>query len=611
MRNHDTLSAAARQIRHYLIKMTTAAGSGHLSSSLSAVELMVGLLFSGVFRANLRQPDYPNNDRLVFSKGHAAPLLYALYAVAGRLPVSELQRLRKFGSRLEGHPMPSFRYTEVPTGSLGQGLSIALGQALAASLQKLSYRVYCLLGDAEMTEGSVWEAVQLAGHLRVGNLVGIIDLNGFGQTGPTMLGRDARAMAARVRPFGWETVIVDGHDLAAVVEAYRRANRVRRQPVMIIAKTFKGRGVARIENKPNWHGRVLTKPEAAEAIRALGRIQSIPRLSVATPERRSPTRFKRGAAKPVPTKPGQLMSVREALGRALVRLGPAWPAMVVLDGEVKNSTYTELFERKFPRRFFQGHIGEQNLVGLGAGLARRGLVPVTATFAAFFTRAFDQLRMLSYSQSHAIFIGTHAGAHIGQDGVSQMGLQDLAMFRTLENCSVLYPSDAVAAEKLLAQALRTDGLVYLRATRQAMPVLYASSKNFPIGGSQTLRSSSADRCTVVAAGATVYEAVQAADVLRRRRIHIRVIDAYSVKPLDVRTLKRAAQQTRTLIVVEDHYPEGGLAEAVRSGLGRAAGAVISLSVNRTPRSGTPADLYRYERLDAAAIITAVQRHLRP
>lgn len=610
MTTKNNLEELSRLIRIWLVRMTTAAGSGHLTSSLSAVELMTGLMFSGVFRADLKRPEYPNNDRLFFSKGHAAPLLYALYSVAGRVSVKELLTLRKFSSRLEGHPMTRFPYTEVPTGSLGQGLSVALGEALAASIDKLPYRVYCLLGDSEMAEGSVWEAIQLAGFRRVNTLVGVIDLNALGQSTATMLGHNAVAMANRIKAFGWTTITINGHDSQAMVAAYHQAMKIKDSPVMIIAKTIKGKGVALVEGKEGWHSRVLTKEQAAQALKELGSVDVRLRGVVAAPERRQPKQTARAASKDLKYTPGELIAPREALGRGLVRLAKTWPNLIVLDGEVKNSTFTELFEKKFPKRFVESYIAEQNMVGVATGLARRGKISVVATFAAFFTRAFDQLRMASYAGRHQIFIGTHVGVHIGQDGASQMGVQDVALFRTLEKSVVLYPSDAVSAERLLERSMKTPGLYYLRATRAALPVIYKSTTRFVVGGSAVLRKSKKDVATIIAAGITVHEALKAADILAKRNITIRIIDLYSIKPIDTTTLKQAVRETKILIVVEDHYPEGGIGEAVRTALIKDAGRVISLAVRKTPRSGRPEELLAYEGIDASAIVRLIMKTLK-
>ncbi len=600
----------SKRIRADLIRMTTAAGSGHLTSSLSAVELMAGLLFGGIFRADLKRPDYSNNDRLIFSKGHAAPLLYALYAATGVLSPKELLKLRQFGSHLEGHPTPRFPYTEVPTGSLGQGLSVALGEALAASMDKLPYRVYCLLGDSEMAEGSVWEAIQMAGFRKVHNLVAVVDMNGLGQSMRTMLGHQAKVMAKRVEAFGWKTIIIDGHDAKEVVDAYRAAGKVKDQPVMIIGQTVKGQGVSFIAGKEGWHGKVLSKEQSIRALEELGPIDSRVKGSVTRPARKQPAlppRQKTAAAK---YKLGELISPRLALGQALARLGRLTPGLVVLDGEVKNSTYTDLFEKKFPKRFIEGYIAEQNMIGVATGLSRRGKIPVSATFSAFLTRAFDQLRMASYTESPQVVIGTHPGVHIGQDGASQMGLQDISLFRTLEKSTIVYPADAVAAAKLLEKSLKTPGIAYIRATRADLPVIYPPTKVFTIGGSSTLRKSIRDRATIVAAGVTVHEALRAAEMLAKNKIHVRVIDLYSIKPIDVATLKRAARETKHLIVVEDHYPEGGIAEAIRSALEKDSSAVISLAVRRTPRSGRPEELLHFEGIDAQTIVSSVMKLIR-
>lgn len=587
--------------------MTTAAESGHLSSSLSAVELMTGLMFSGVFRADLQRPEYPNNDRLIFSKGHAAPLLYALYAAAGRLTPGQLMKLRQFSSALEGHPTRRFSYTEVPTGSLGQGLAVALGEAIAARMDKLPYHVYCLLGDSEMMEGSVWEAIQLAGHLGVHQLVGILDLNGLGQSGPTLLRRNATAMARRIGAFGWTTILVNGHDHEAVVAAYRKALTGKSGPTMIIAKTTKGKGVKLIEGKEGWHGRVLSPKQAEQALRDLGRINDHLRGRVATPLRRRVKALPLRSLPPARFRLGQEVSPRLAIGQALQSFGRGAPRIVVVDGEVKNSTYTDLFGQKYPKRFVEGYIAEQLMVGLSTGLARRGWLPVAATFAAFWTRAFDQLRLASYADTHQVFIGTHPGVHIGQDGVSQMGLQDVSLFRTLEGSVLLVPSDAVAAWQLLHSALRTKGLTYVRALRADVPVLYPARRRFPVGGSHVLRRSRHDRATIVATGIAVHEALLAADTLAKENIRVRVIDCYSLKPLDLPTLQRAVRETQRLIVVEDHYPEGGVAEAIRSALGKDAGRVTSLAVRKTPRSGRPNQVLTYEGIDAQALIHEVRR----
>lgn len=600
--NTNKLTSLATQIRANIIRSTTAAGSGHLTSSLSATDIVTALLFGGTFRADLKRPHYPNNDRLIFSKGHAAPLLYCAYVAAGALPAAKLGHLRRFNSPLEGHPMPKFAFTEAPTGSLGQGLGIGLGAAIAAKMSHLSYRTYVLLGDSEMAEGSVWEAIQIAAAMNIDNLVGIIDLNGLGQSGPTMLRHDAAGMARRVAAFGWETILVDGHDVAALQTAFAKANKVRGRPTMIIARTVKGKGVSFIEGKPGWHGRPLKAEQAQRAVSDLGPIDDRLRGAVAQPRRRQPTLRAKRPVQPMAYSKGQMIAPREAIGHALVRLAPAFPNLVVLDGEVKNSSGTEIFAKKYPTQFIEGYIAEQNAVSMSGGLASRGRLPVFATFAAFMTRAFDQLRMNQYAGTHQVYVGTHPGVHIGQDGASQMGLQDIAMFRTLERSTVLYPADAVAAEALTALALKGHDINYLRATRAAMPVIYARTQRFTVGGSHVVRQSKHDVATIVVAGVTVHEALRAADILGQKKMNVRVIDVYSVKPIDVATLRKAAEQTKRLIVVEDHCSEGGIADAVRSALGAWAGCVTSLAVHKTPHSGLPSEELAHQGLDAEHIV---------
>lgn len=605
MGNEKTLTALGQQVRRDILTSTTAAGSGHATSSLSAVELMVALMFGGFFRADVRRPDSANNDRLIFSKGHAAPLLYTLYAAAGAVSERELKTLRQFTSRLEGHPSMRFPFTEAPTGSLGQGLSVGLGEATAARLQKLSFRTYVLLGDSEMAEGSVWEALQLAAFRKVDNLTAILDVNRLGQSGPTMIGHRVQDYVQRVESFGWKTVTIDGHDFAQVQRAFKTALSTKGRPTMIIAKTVKGKGVSFLENRQGWHGKALNEKQLKKALEEIGAPKKNIRGVVAKPRAQSPWFPKRRpASKRVDVAP---RSPRAAFGDALIRLAPAWPQLVVLDGEVKNSTFTEKFADHYPERFIEAYIAEQNMVGMASGLVARGFLPVTATFAAFFTRAFDQLRMAQYAGSHQIFAGTHVGVHIGEDGPSQMGLEDIAMFRTLAGSTVLYPADGAAAERLLELGLKVQGLVYLRLTRATLPTLYKNSTTFEIGGSHTLRTSRKDTVTIVAAGVTAHEALKAADELAKKKISARVVDVYSIQPIDATTLKNAARQTGRILTVEDHRLPGGIGEAVRSVLGPLAGRVRSLGVTKPPRSGRPEQLLAYEGIDVAGIVKAVTR----
>lgn len=607
MTDTEHLEQLSRLVRSHILRMTTAAGSGHMTSSLSAVELMVGLLFGGMFRADLANPKNPMNDRLVFSKGHASPLLYALYSVAGKVTPRELLRYRTFGSRLEGHPLPTFRYVDVPTGSLGQGLSIGIGEALAGRMDRLGFRTYVLLGDSEMAEGSIWEAIQYAGFAKLDTLTAVLDANRLGQSGPTMIGRDLSAIARRVESFGWRTLLIDGHDVNDILKAYATSMKTKDKPTMIIAKTIKGRGVSFLEDREGWHGRALDRKELKKALTELGRVNQKIRGMVAAPPQARPRISQRKKARKLRYRLGEMVATREAFGRALVRLAPTFPKLIVLDGEVKNSTFTELFARKYPARFIEAYVAEQHMVSMAGGLAARGKLPVVATFAAFFTRAFDQLRLAQYARTHQVFAGSHAGVSVGQDGPSQMGLEDVALFRALEHTTILYPADALATEKLLERSLKAEGIVYLRLTRAETPVIYSSTTPFTVGGSRVLRSSGRDRATILAAGITLHEALRAVDALAKRNILVRLIDLYSIQPIDVQTLHSAAQETGPLLVVEDHRPAGGIAEAARSALGAKAGIVTSLAVRKTPKSGRPEEQLRYQGLDASSIVQTLKK----
>jgi transketolase len=601
------LEKLAKLVRYYIITSTTKAGSGHPTSSLSAVELTTGLMFGGVFLYDPDRPALPNNDRFVLSKGHASPLLYALWAVAGRVTEEELLQYRVFGSPLEGHPTPHFRYVDAATGSLGQGLSLGVGMALNAKyLDKLPYRTYVLIGDSEMAEGSNWEALQIASHYKLDNLVGILDVNRLGQRGETMYGWDVEAYAERFCAFGWEAVVIDGHNFDEVLPAFRRAAEVKGKPVMIVARTIKGKGAPAVENKNGWHGKPLAKEDAEAALRLLEPLDKSLRGEMTLPEDLAPVRRGRRAVPGPVYKPGETVATRKAYGNALARLYPAFPDMVVLDGEVSNSTYAEIFREAFPERYFEMYIAEQNMVGTAVGLSSRGKMPFVSTFAAFFTRAFDQIRMSGYSDVNIKFAGSHAGVSIGEDGPSQMGLEDIAMFRNIIDSIVLCPSDAVSTEKLVEQAAGVRGIVYLRTARNATPVIYDPSETFEIGGNKVLRGSAGDRVAVVAAGITLFEALDAYEELKKEEISIRVIDLYCIKPIDASMLKSALGAARVVVTVEDHHPEGGLGEAVRGALAGDAAAVHSLAVGRIPRSGHPAELLDYEGISKTAIVAKVK-----
>lgn len=607
----EKLEKLAGLIRYSILAATTRAGSGHPTSSLSATELMAALFFGGFFRYDAGQPDYGNNDRLIFSKGHASPLFYALWVVAGKLDGQEfMQTYRKFGSPLEGHPTAAFAYAEAATGSLGQGLSMGVGFALNAQyLDKLPYTTYVLLGDSEMAEGSQYEALQLAAHYRLDNLVGILDVNRLGQRGETMYGHHLEAYQARIAAFGWETILVDGHAFPEVLAAYTAAQQRRGRPTMIIARTIKGKGISFLEDKDDWHGVTLKPAELERALPELGEIDLTIRGELAQPEKVHVEEPAPGTAAALNYPADKPVATRNAYGKALTRLYPQFPAMVSLDAETCNSTRAQYFRDAYPERFFEMYIAEQNMVGAALGLARRGKIPFVSTFAAFFARAFDQIRMSQYSDANIKFVGSHAGVSIGEDGPSQMGLEDLAMFRTILNSVVFYPADAVATERLVALAAEHRGMVYIRTTREATPILYRPEEEFRVGGCKIVRQSPKDLVTVVAAGITLFEALKAQEALLQEGVNIRVIDLYCLKPVDETTLRQAAQETKAIITVEDHYAEGGLGEAVLSSLATTAVPVHILAVRKKPKSGRPEELLDFEEISSRAIVARVKRIL--
>ena len=605
--NVAQLEKLAKLIRYYTLAMTTNAGSGHPTSSLSATELMTALLFGGVFKFDADHPEHPNNDRLVFSKGHASPLFYALWLAAGKLTEADLMTYRKFGSPLEGHPTPAFRYAEAATGSLGQGLSIGIGMALnGIRLDKLPYRTYVLLGDSEMAEGSQWESLQIAAHYHLDNLIGILDVNRLGQRGETMYGHDLTAYEKRISAFGWETITIDGHAFDEILEAYEKALKVSGRPTMIIAKTIKGKGVSFLEDREGWHGVVLNKEELGRALPELGEVDKTVRGEIRKPEDLEPERIKPEPAGKLAYSLGNAVATRNAFGNALVRIFPEFPSLVSLDAEVSNSTMALTFKDAHPERFFEMYIAEQNMVGAAVGLSNRGKLPFVSTFAAFLSRAFDQIRMSRYSDSNIKFVGSHAGVSIGPDGPSQMGLEDIALFRAILDSVVLYPCDAVSTERLVEAAARHQGIVFLRTTRMSTPVIYGNDEEFVIGGSKVLRQSATDIATVVAAGVTLHEALKAYEELKGQGINIRVIDLYSIKPLDEAALHEAAKTSKAIITVEDHYPEGGLGEAVSSALSGFAVPVHALAVRKKPKSGKPEELLDYEEISHRSIVSKVK-----
>ena len=608
----DLLNQIAKLLRYYSLVSTTAAGSGHPTSCLSAADVIAGLLAGEYFRFLPDQPEFANNDRLIFSKGHAAPLFYAFWAVAGQVTETELITLRQFESPLEGHPTRRFRFTELATGSLGQGLSAGIGMALDAKMAGLDYRTFVLLGDSEMAEGQVWEAMELAGFYHLPNLIAVVDVNRLGQRGETMLGHNWEIYSQRAKAFGWGTIEINGHDAAEILSAYQQAVEAS-GPVMIIAQTYKGKGVSFLEDKPNWHGKALSQAELEKALAELGEVDKQLRVKLPQPEQKQadepddtqeidePEQLK------IAFQPGEQMATRKVYGAALVELWNDYPNLVVLDAEVSNSTYSGIFAQVHPQHFWEMYIAEQNMVSVAGGLARRGRLPFVSTFAAFFARAFDQIRMNALSQLHVVYVGSHAGVSIGEDGSSQMGLEDLAMFRAIPESVVLYPSDANAMVAAVRLAAEQSASVYIRTSRPATPVIYPADEVFAVGQAKVLNESEQDVVTVVSAGVPLFEVIKAYEKLVKENIYIRVIDLFSIKPIDEITLRLAAEQTKAVIVVEDHYPAGGMGEAVSTALATVSVPVYCRAVEKTPRSGSASELYAYEGLDADSIVALVKQ----
>ena len=606
----EYLRDKATRLRIHSIQATTAAGSGHPTSCCSAADI-VATLFFGIMRYDPSCPRNGLNDRFVLSKGHAAPLLYAAWAEAGLIDPSDLLRLRTFGSDLEGHPTPRLPFVDMATGSLGQGLAAGIGMALNAKyLDKTEARMYVLLGDGESMEGSVWEGAELARHYQLDNLCAIIDINRLGQSDPTILGHNMVAYQQRWQSFGWQALVVDGHDHSALFEAFGKAAQTKRIPTVLLAKTLKGKGIPFAEDQMNWHGKALKKDQAKEVIQCLTDQlrpdgtpfhfpQPVPR------DLPSPT------ADPFPRpsyNPGDSVATREAFGEALAQLGATNSLVVALDADVKNSTFTDTFGKRFPPRFFENFIAEQNMIGTAAGLAACGKIPFAATFACFLTRAYDFIRMAAISQANIKIMGSHAGVSIGEDGPSQMGLEDLAMMAAQPGVIVLYPSDAVCAYRLVETAAIHPGMVYIRTGRPKTPILYGNDETFPIGGSKILRQSQKDCLTIIAAGVTVFEALKAYDELAANGISVRVVDLYSLVPIDRETLLQCASATdHRFLTVEDHYAHGGVGDAVLSALAGENIRLHKMAISEIPHSGKSAELLDRYGISARAISEAVKQ----
>jgi transketolase len=622
------LYALGRQLRVDSVRASTAAGSGHPTSSMSAADLMA-VLMARHLRYDWDDPDNPANDHLIMSKGHASPLLYSMFRAAGVVGEDELLNTYRRAGRLQGHPTPILPWVDVATGSLGQGIGYGVGVALAGrKLDRLPYRVWVLCGDSEMAEGSVWEALDKASYYGLSNFTVILDVNRLGQTGTTQFGWDVERYAHRVTAFGCRSLTIDGHDIDEITAAYEAVDLADR-PTVIVARTVKGSGFSQIENKPDWHGKPLPEDMAQRAIAELGGVTAIhvrgpvPETAPAaapaadtSPGAAHPTATGPTATHPtVPIDPprfelGEKIPTRKAYGQTLAALG-ARPNVVALDGEVGNSTYSELFEKDHPDRFFQMYIAEQQMIATAVGLSVRGYRPYAATFAAFLTRAHDFLRMAAISQADLCIAGSHCGVEIGADGPSQMGLEDIAMMRAIQDSTVLYPSDATSAAALTITMADLPGISYLRTTRGGYPVLYGPDEHFPVGGSKVWGESPHDAVTLVGAGVTLHECLSAAGELARQGIATRVVDLYSVKPIDAESIVRCAQQTRLLMVVEDHHPEGGIGEAVAAVLakGEPGARFAHLAVDSLPGSASTEQALDAAGINAEHIVRAVRTEL--
>lgn len=605
----DALDDIANLMRRDVLEMTTAAGSGHPTSCLSCAEIM-SVLFFNQMKYDVRNPFNPDNDEFVLSKGHAAPILYSALYRAGCVS-KDLMTLRKFASPLEGHPVPnSLRWIKVATGSLGQGLAVGVGMALAAKMQGRSCKAYVLMGDSECAEGSVYEALALAAYYKLDNLYVIVDINRLGQSRETMLGHDIESYEARFRELGAEPIPVNGHDVTEIMNAFEEARNLEAAPRIILAKTYKGKGVSFLEDKEGWHGKPLNQEELVKALAEVPQ-PKMPRIKINKPQK-TEANLKKAWAPIIPDYAlGQQVATREAYGNALVKLAQKNDVFVALDAEVSNSTFSEKLAKAYPQKYVECFIAEQTMIGIALGLSVKGFDVFASTFAAFLTRAHDQIRMAALSNANMTICGSHVGVSIGEDGPSQMGLDDIAMFRAIPGSMVFYPSDAVSTEKLVELASKAKGIKYIRTTRPRTPVLYNKKERFELGGFKILQESKEDRVAIIGAGITVHEALKAHDALQQNGINARVIDLYCVKPLNSKKLVDEVRKSNNqVIIVEDHYPQGGIGEVLSRKLNNYGIRIECLAVSKVPGSGKPEELMRYVGIDAEAIIKTAKNMLK-
>ncbi|XP_056638369.1 transketolase-like protein 2 [Diorhabda sublineata] len=613
----QTLRDLATRIRIHSVESTAAASSGHPTTSSSIAEIL-SVLFFRTMRYKVSAPRDPSSDRFILSKGHAAPALYGAWVENGVVQESDLKKLRQLGCDLEGHPTPRLNFIDVGTGSLGQGLAVAAGMAyLGKYIEEATYRVFCLIGDGESAEGSIWESVNFASYYHLDNLVLILDANRLGQTRATMVGHDLELYKKRLEAFDFNAIIVDGHDVEALVKAFDTAATVKGKPTALIAKTYKGRDFPNIEDKENWHG----KPLGGETERVIKHLKSliknpgklnytipaplseVPAVNISNIKLSSPPNYKQG----------QMLATRQAYGTALVKLTESNPRVVALDGEMSNSTFSEAMKKYGPTNFIECFIAEQNLVGIAMGISCRDrTVAFASTFAAFFTRAFDQLRMAAISQSNINICGSHCGVSIGEDGPSQMALEDLAMFRSIPGSTVFYPSDVVAVERAVELAANTKGITFIRTARAPTAVVYPNDQIFEIGKSNVVFSSPKDQVLIIAAGVTLHESLLAAKQLANSGVAVRVLDPFTIKPIDkIGIVKNARECGNKILIIEDHYPEGGIGEAVLAALAEEVNIYVKhIAIPRVPRSGKPADLLNYYKIDAKNIVNHVDEVIR-